>query len=310
MKTQTLPSTREIIDVETEQTGLARQQTAAVVRAAAPEAMQEAISSYVTLQKTLDACLPDCIMRIQGRSFRKKNYWRAVATAFNLTVECADEKWENFDGDWCCDVTYRASAPNGRNAYGDGSCSFKEKKGAQGTRHNVRSHAHTRAYNRAVSNLVGFGEVSAEEVDRDNVDDERPAGMDAETLRKWLGYAMTEKGGGWTKEQIVTLLGTYNATNAAGVPEADRPAVVARLKRPPPVTDEHHASFDEKERKAFFAALTDLNVNYDDLKAYTAAHDDPKPSSMLPDQRAALLTMLRSDKGMADFRAFVSVPAK
>ena len=34
------------------------------------------------------------------------------------------------------------------------------------TEHNVRSHAHTRAYARAVSNLVGFGEVSAEEVDR------------------------------------------------------------------------------------------------------------------------------------------------
>jgi hypothetical protein len=35
------------------------------------------------------------------------------------------------------------------------------------TDHNVRSHAHTRAFNRAVSNLVGFGEVSAEEVERD-----------------------------------------------------------------------------------------------------------------------------------------------
>jgi hypothetical protein len=41
----------------------------------------------------------------------------------------------------------------------------------QATEHNIRSHAHTRAFNRAVSNLVGFGEVSAEEIDRD---DERP----------------------------------------------------------------------------------------------------------------------------------------
>src|SRR3990167_4822605 len=290
--------------------------------------MSEALTAYRELQRALDHAMPDQIMELDGKPFRKKGYWRAIAVAFNLRVECVTES-EEVDGvfqdsrpNFGWHVVYRAMASNGRAATGDGSCFAVEKAKRRGEadpwaalprqapRHNVRSHAHTRAYNRAVSNLVGFGEVSAEEVDRDNVDDERPAGMDAETLRKWLGYAMTEKGGGWTKEQIVTLLGTYNATNAAGVPEADRPAVVASLKRPPPVTDEHHASFDEKERKAFFAALTDLNVNYDDLKAYTAAHDDPKPSSMLPDQRAALLTMLRSDKGMADFRAFVSVPAK
>ena len=39
-----------------------------------------------------------------------------------------------------------------------------EKHGSSGTVHNVRSHAHTRAFNRAVSNLVGFGEVSADEL--------------------------------------------------------------------------------------------------------------------------------------------------
>jgi hypothetical protein len=42
------------------------------------------------------------------------------------------------------------------------------------TEHNVRSHAHTRAFNRAVSNLVGFGEVSAEEVEPDDAVQEGP----------------------------------------------------------------------------------------------------------------------------------------
>lgn len=37
---------------------------------------------------------------------------------------------------------------------------------SQATTHNVRSHAHTRAKNRAISDLCGFGEVSAEEVQR------------------------------------------------------------------------------------------------------------------------------------------------
>ena len=168
-KPRQLTSDAEVVEV----TALARQQGAAIVQAVDPAMMEEAIRAYTAIQQTIDRALPDCIMRIQGKAFRKKNYWRAVTTAFNLTVECAAEKWENFDGEWCCDVTYRATAPNGRAAFGDGSCSFREKKGAQATRHNVRSHAHTRAYNRAVSNLVGFGEVSAEEVER-NHEEERP----------------------------------------------------------------------------------------------------------------------------------------
>ena len=91
----------------------------------------------------------------------------------------------------------KATAPNGRSAIGTGSCSAFEKatiingkpmqKGkvtewghtaggksypvawewepAQpNSIHNVRTTAETRAWNRAVSNLVGGGEVSAEEV--------------------------------------------------------------------------------------------------------------------------------------------------
>jgi hypothetical protein len=46
----------------------------------------------------------------------------------------------------------------------------------QATEHNVRSHAHTRAFNRAVSNLCGFGEVSAEEMTREDI-------IEAETVQ-------------------------------------------------------------------------------------------------------------------------------
>lgn len=97
-------------------------------------------------------------------------------------------------------VTYRASDKAGNSVTGDGACFAVEKARrfrcphpqegnpnrtvhfphdtcpdfdpayqwkslpAQSTDHNIRSHAHTRAFNRAVSNLVGFGEVSAEEI--------------------------------------------------------------------------------------------------------------------------------------------------
>lgn len=172
-------------------------------------AMVQALEAYRNLQASLDRAMPDQIMQLDGRPFRKKGYWRAVAVAFHLTVEPVsetrevnsqfDDGRENFG--WI--VSYKATAPNGRSVVGDGSCFAIEKARRfrcphpespgsrrtlhypaescpdydpafswkalppQATDHNIRSHAHTRAMNRAVSNLVGFGEVSAEEVDRD-----------------------------------------------------------------------------------------------------------------------------------------------
>lgn len=129
--------------------------------------MGQALKAYRELQAALDAGMPDQIMDLDGKKFRKKAYWKAVAVAFNLRVECVkEERVERGDGfAWL--VTYRATAPNGRSADGDGACGSEEKNRGRmrATEHNVRSHAHTRAANRATSNLCGFGEVSAEEAD-------------------------------------------------------------------------------------------------------------------------------------------------
>ncbi len=152
--------------------------------------MVEAFKSYQQLQQALDHAMPDQIMSIEGRKFRKKGYWRALAVAFNLTVEVVTEAREadGIFGDgqenFGYRVTYRALARNGRAVVGDGSCFAIEKarrdeawkvRPRQATEHNVRSHAHTRAFNRAVSNLVGFGEVSAEEINDDEPPRPRPA---------------------------------------------------------------------------------------------------------------------------------------
>ena len=151
--------------------------------------MVEAFRQYQQLQQALDRAMPDQIIAIEGKRFRKKGYWRALAVAFNLTVEAVHEErtvqgtFEDDSSNFGYLVTYRASARHGRTVTGDGSCFAIEKarrsdggnpwsqRPRQATEHNIRSHAHTRAFNRAVSNLVGFGEVSAEEIDRD----ERPA---------------------------------------------------------------------------------------------------------------------------------------
>lgn len=167
--------------------------------------MAEAMIAYKDLQKELDKSMPDQIMKIgkgeNAQMFRKKGYWRAIKTAFNLQVREVQEQRVELGEDWGYEVIYEAIAGNGASSTGDGAC-FKsekvvykkdwaewQKNGKRGrvpyiydsngekvidlestaknaTIHNVRSHAHTRAFNRAVSNLVGFGEVSAEEVER------------------------------------------------------------------------------------------------------------------------------------------------
>ena len=120
--------------------------------------MAEGFAAYRELQRSLDAGMPDQLINISGKMFRKKGYWRAIATAFNLSVSCLKEDAD--EEGWR--VTYRATSASGRFVDGDGACTHAEKGERMDSEHNVRSHAHTRAFNRAVSNLVGFGEVSAE----------------------------------------------------------------------------------------------------------------------------------------------------
>jgi hypothetical protein len=130
-----------------------------------------------------------------------KSAWRKLARVFGLTVLPVpdSESAERVDCDpECCPddcasghyevrVSYAATATNGQSSGGDGSCIDNEKWptrdewdekvaraererwsapkwAGRNSRHNVRSTAHTRAYNRAVSNLIAAGEVSAEEI--------------------------------------------------------------------------------------------------------------------------------------------------
>jgi hypothetical protein len=138
--------------------------------------MTQALTAYRELQQALDRAMPDQIMQLDGKPFRKKGYWRAIAVAFNLTVEPVEERREVHgtldDGsdNYVYVVTYVAKTSTQRAATGDGACAAAEKQRGRmkASEHNVRSHAHTRAYNRSVSNLVGFGEVSAEEIERED----------------------------------------------------------------------------------------------------------------------------------------------
>ncbi len=108
--------------------------------------------------------------KILKRAFYKKSFFRKVGRHYRLSVICVDkEKEVNEAGDVSYTMIYRATDPEGVMVDGDGSCSFSELnekwKGAKSTTvHLVKSIAHTRAFNRAVSNARACGMVSAEEM--------------------------------------------------------------------------------------------------------------------------------------------------
>lgn len=133
-------------------------------------------------------------------SFVKKSGWRKVALAYNLTLEMVpgSERIERAeDGTPLrATVTWRATAPNGRTMEASGHCAdsesrFAKDKGRQKLENDLRATAETRAKNRAISDLIGMGKVSAEEaVSTGQLADE-------ETIKRMpraLGFLFTHHG--------------------------------------------------------------------------------------------------------------------
>ncbi len=94
--------------------------------------------------------------------------WRKLALFFGLSSpEIVEERrWER-NGEFGYDFVVRVVAPNGQEMVGVGSCSQGDvrKSKMDPTEHNVRSKAQTRALNRAIADLIGGGELSAEEIE-------------------------------------------------------------------------------------------------------------------------------------------------
>ena len=116
------------------------------------------------------------------KPFAKKSAWRKIARAFNLSFERVHSCVErDEDGSPArAEVWIRAVAPNGQYGDGDGYCSaeegrFRSWKGRQKLENDLRTTATTRAKNRSIADLVGMGEVSAEEI--------APAGEEDEHAR-------------------------------------------------------------------------------------------------------------------------------
>jgi hypothetical protein len=107
---------------------------------------------------------------IQGRPRIKKSGWRKIAAAFGISDQIVREERREIDSGtpsgryFVWEITVRAVAPNGRFSDAVGSCASNERRFAH-LDHDVRAIANTRAKNRAIADLVGGGEVSAEELE-------------------------------------------------------------------------------------------------------------------------------------------------
>jgi len=99
------------------------------------------------------------------KDFPKKSAWRKLGRFYSVSTEILEkERVDRDDDSFVWHYTVKAIAPNGQFTSGEGSCDSREVHGDRRREHDTKATAHTRAKNRAISDLIGFGQVSAEEV--------------------------------------------------------------------------------------------------------------------------------------------------
>ena len=100
------------------------------------------------------------------RHFKKKSAWQKLSRAFNVDTHIVDRDIERTKMGKIKEAYYcvRATLPNGRSVESDALCSRSERGKDKVSDHTIMSTAKTRATNRAIAELIGAGEVSAEEM--------------------------------------------------------------------------------------------------------------------------------------------------
>ena len=103
---------------------------------------------------------------------------------------------------------------------------------------------------------------------------------------------------------------THSAKQESRVQKQDRPqggASRPAQENAPGGKREHHPSFKDKEKGAFFARLSELGVNYETLAEMCEAEGKPRPSQVDADARKKLLDWLGTDKGKSKYTSFANV---
>lgn len=108
---------------------------------------------------------PNDVQLDKGREFKKKSAWRKLARHFGLSTAVTGVQKEYLGDVFLATVTVKATGPWGQSSDAVGACATDEATGRRViTIADAIATAETRATNRAVSNLIAMGEVSAEEI--------------------------------------------------------------------------------------------------------------------------------------------------
>lgn len=151
-------------------TAAKQQQPGMIMPAGTIEQALEAFNQYQQLKERLGS--KEDFQQIGDKQHPKKSFVRKVQRFFNVSCEIIQDEplTDPKTGKIIAWVAKARAIHLATGAFqeADGSCGFEEKAEKQRTIHNIRAHAITRAKNRAILDLVGFGEVSAEEITSDD----------------------------------------------------------------------------------------------------------------------------------------------
>ena len=108
----------------------------------------------------------DDFVTVEGRTYIKRSGWKKIAMVFNISTRIIDIHRERFADNYI--VAVKAEAVMGDKVAQDvGACSseeFDHYSNLHTTEHNIEATAVTRAIDRAISDVIGIGELSAEEI--------------------------------------------------------------------------------------------------------------------------------------------------
>jgi hypothetical protein len=203
--------------------------------------VDEALEAWKEYQALKEKLASDGdFVKIQDKMHPTKQYANKISKFFGLSVQIVKADKE-IDGDgFTWHIWTRATAPNGQYRESDGHCSSKERKFSH-LEHDVYATAVTRSKNRAILELAGFGEVSAEEiVDENGKRESAPApkvnitltsldgkkmALDFAGALKWFAAAKKRTG----DENYYELLGSIGCEHANEIPAAKMPEVFGLL---------------------------------------------------------------------------------
>lgn len=179
-------------------------------------------SGALALQQALAAAYDEACRALIGpndvqhegkRVFKKKSAWRKLSRHFGISVRVARTEHEVLaNGRFLATVIAQAIGPWGQVSEDVGACCTDEATGRRViTIADAMATAATRATNRAISNLIAMGEVSAEEIgDRkaaaveeiDELPDPEPT---SDTPWPGSGPVNGKKLSDWTQPQLLWL---------------------------------------------------------------------------------------------------------